>query len=373
MSDLRPRIVRLATFRVSGELDRERWQATLPVHPALRAPERAEGIYLQVVGRDGADGWWGPLDRAAAALLPFVSPLVCDLDVPLGELAATLRGRWRHAHEGLGALTLAAVELAAWDLVSTRAGRPVADLLGLRAGPALPAYATLLGISDLQHDEHGPAIAAAVAEAGYRLQKWRLPEGPRAGSAGLARNVSRVAALVRAAAPCRIAIECDRSFTPSYLAAFLDATAHLDGVAWIEEPLPPWAPLPDRPTSHPLAGGEHTYHRGELAALADRLEVLQPDVTFFPGIHEVRAAVADGLARGRTVAIHGNGLPAAAAVLADHAPGSLVLEHHLTLEPLRQGLSSVPVIPRGGQVPAPTHLGFGVRPHAGCRLERLAA
>lgn len=365
------RLARLVLHRVEGPVDEAAWLPSLPPHEELRRrlPTWAAGLFLQAVDRDGADGWWGPIDPSTARLIPAVAARLPELgEVPVGRLVEQLRIGWRHGFTGLGACALAAVELAAWDLAGCRSGRSVAGLLGVPPDAVLEAYATVFGIDPDYHS--GDEIAAAVTRCGYRIQKWRLPEGPAGGAAGLARNLALVTALVAAAAPGQIAIECDRSWNLEYLHAFFDACP--GPLAWIEEPLTPWEGIPatNLRLRHPIAGGEHAYTRQELLRL-EGVTVRQPDVTFLAGLNDFAGSIADTHSAGLLCAIHGNGLAGAVCAAAAVGVRGVLIEHHLMLEPVRQGLVSTPTIPAGGRIAVGSAPGFGIRPSARSSVARL--
>lgn len=360
------RLARLILYQVSGPIDAATWEASLPEHPKLLQllPASVDGLYLQVIDRDGADGWWGPIDPSVARLLPALAPLVVQAKGwPVGQLVTGLRNLWRHGWTGHGACVLAAIELAAWDLAGRKFGKAVADLLGTPPSMTVETYASLLGVN--ANDPERDSIAAAVTAAGYRIQKWRLPDGPMNGAAGLARNCTCIEALVAAAIPGQIAIECDRAWSTPYLRAFIAACP--SQLAWIEEPLPPWEGIAPQgeASSMPIAGGEHSYTKHELQCLRG-LSVYQPDVTFLAGLNEFAAATAEARDKGLIIAPHGNGLPAVVCVTEALDPTNILIEHHLTLEPRRQGLAAAPTVPIRGRASVSRAPGFGVAPSDRC-------
>lgn len=185
-----------------------------------------------------------------------------------------------YGRKGLAIMAISGVDLALWDLRGKAAGRPVAELLGGRAGQPVPTYITLF------HENVGAAL-----EAGFDMFKIHFDGLDASAKAGeIARRVGGV----------RQAIGPDRGLmVDAFMRWNVDSTLEVSellrphDVTWLEEPLPAddlegYAVLRDR-CAIPIAGGEHEYTARGFAPLIDsRLHrVLQPDVCWCGGMTEL--------------------------------------------------------------------------------------
>ena len=352
----------IALLRAVGAV-RGSWPDQTKLFGASSIPQTTAALYVQVRTVD-AFGIWGPVCEEVGALLPMAARALDPTTTEVSRVAGGLVARWRHAHAGVGSLTAAAVELACWDAVGRRDGMGLAELLPTGNNSA-PAYASLIGLGRLDRPPEG--LPTQIRELGYRVQKWRLPSGPNGGDEGLAANVAFVAAVAREVGVKAIAVECDGGWTGDYLHRFADVCP--GPLAWIEEPVPPWdEPVGASVNGHPIGSGEHSYSPEGLAA--SQGAVCLPDVTFVAGVMRVLTAIVEANRAGRRCAMHGNGLAMATAI-ATRLGESCLVEHHLTLEPRRQGLARQPAMPRDGRVGVPPGPGLGASPREDCDVVEL--
>jgi mandelate racemase len=164
---------------------------------------------------------------AAHALAERLAELVVGAPaVPRGLHAALPRRLRLLGRDGIAAMVLGGLDMAAWDGAARRAGLPLVELLGAVA-VALPAYASLRSAEPAAV----AAEAAAAAEAGFPAVKVKI------GHADLAADLAAIRAVRDAAGPgVQIMVDYNQSLTVA------DALGRLpvldeEGLAWVEEPV----------------------------------------------------------------------------------------------------------------------------------------
>ncbi|MER5210966.1 enolase C-terminal domain-like protein [Streptomyces sp. NPDC002838] len=341
-----------------------------PVATAAREPagpawaEHRTRFAIELVG-DGVSGWQAPVGETVAQII--ADDLAAGL---IGHAAAAPRrlayrkktGRHRRGPHARQAAS--AVELASWDLASRASGVSVTALLGGTIRPAVPAYASALGL-DPAHAA-APEAAAWITEAGFWGQKWPLTKpiilaGPKAVAKALGR-------LREAAGEGRFMVDGLGRCRLDEAMQLLPVLADLQ-VAFAEELLPPgsfgWHRLRATGAGVPLAAGEHAVDEAEQIRLltGEGVDVWQVDPGWSGGLarslHTTELAADLGMA----TFPHGDRLPAALALAGaccrDKIPA---IEWHLTLEPLRQQVFSAPVQIEGGRLPVRTAPGLAEVP-----------
>ncbi|MEM5471907.1 enolase C-terminal domain-like protein [Hoeflea sp. AS60] len=238
-----------------------------------------------------------------------------------------------------------ALEYAAWDFAAKQRSVPVWRLLSESAPPPCGIYATFFGL------ENADATVSELVSA-HALEA----------------NVKKIGA------DKDIALKRLADATGTELSSWAidfkaqygldDARSMLhrlpDGLAWVEEPLPPHeidllALLQAR---HPIAAGEHFYSVFEFSSAREHgVSIFQPDPVFSGGLdHYIR--IASSLSRHGDFYPHGNGLIPALHVagITTNAP---VLEFHFGLEAKRQVLWQHKIIPdKSATVHAPHQPGW---------------
>ncbi|MEV6930145.1 enolase C-terminal domain-like protein [Dactylosporangium sp. NPDC051485] len=340
---------------------------------AVRADARTDPVRGWLVGVSDGDRWgfWGPIHVSVARQVPAVVgaalPLPGTADPAwFGRL---LRRATRHAHTGLLAVAVGAVELALWDLAAKRAGLPVWRLLAPAAvaGP-MPAYATCFGVRG-----DAARIAAVMDEVAgtYTVQKWD--------PAVLGDDLVDVTVdFVRRRGPGRLAVDFHGAWPADRVRAACAPVA--GGLAWVEEPYHPDEIDRARPGEFGVAhaAGEHCYGGADTVQLREgRVDVWQPDAVFCGGLVSLLGIVHAARAAGARCAPHGGGLLPALHLAVTGAPID-VLEFHLLLEPRRSlhlagaplpGGSDGPGAAPAGTLPVPTAPGWGGDLHADLRLD----
>jgi galactonate dehydratase len=233
--------------------------------------------------------------------------------------------------------TLAAFEIACWDLVGQALGVPLWKLLGGRFRSRVPAYAN--GWYQTGRDPSQVADAArGVVERGYRALKLD-PFGAAFGRLSPAelRDAARIVAAVREAVgpDVEIMLELHGRFTPSQAVEVADALADLRP-AWLEEPIPPGNPAALRrvrdATTLPIATGERAHTLEECRELVEGgcVDVVQADLSHCGGFLQMKGLARWAAVYGLELAPHNVCGPVGTAAnlqLAACTPNLRVLEH----------------------------------------------
>ena len=214
----------------------------------------------------------------------------------------------------------AVIEMACWDLMGKALGQPVHRLLGGAVRDRIKAYAN--GWYTVEREPADFAAAArTVVERGYQAMKLD-PFGPgtlELSQEETARSVALVAAVRDAVGPdVEIMVEMHGRFSPNTAIRVAERLAPLDP-AWIEEPVPPangkgMAKVAAH-TTLPIAAGERIHEREGFTELfeAGAVDVVQPDISHFGGIGQVRKLAATAEVYGVTIAPHNVGGPVSTA------------------------------------------------------------
>lgn len=326
-------------------------------HEAVRPHRQERPIHGWLVGvSDGRYwGWWGPVAEAQALAAPGLFDAAfprLPAQVEAAGFARQLRRATRHAHTGLLALTVGALELALWDLLGKRAGLPVWALLAPQAvRDTVPAYATTFGV------DAAPARVATVMEAvalNYPVQKWR-PQILQDSLIGVTTDfVSRIG-------PGRLAVDFFGTWRAEKVRAACDRVS--GGLAWVEEPYSPEEVHTAEAGEFgvPHAAGEHCYSAADALHLqAGHVDIWQPDAVFCGGLMTLRNLVRAAARAGARCAPHGGGLLPALHLAAIGEPIDLI-ELHLLLEPRRCAHLAEPPMTDSGQgaaIPIPRAPGW---------------
>ena len=269
-----------------------------PVVTSFGTMRDRPAVFVRVTGAEGAQGWgevWCNFpgvgaEHRARLLIDTVAPLVLSQDWPdVATLWQTLNAKLRvlaiqTGEPGPLAQCVAAIDLAAWDLVARRAGQPLWRMLGGTSGTAR-VYASGL------HPDEALALAVQQRERGHRAFKMKVgfaPEKdesrlrelrarPRRRGHAYARRQPGLGRHAGTRAHCRAA---GRHPHP----------ADLDGRAHQRRPhADDWAALA-RGSALPLAAGENVRGVADFEALlATRaLAFVQPDVGKWDGLTACR-------------------------------------------------------------------------------------
>ena len=213
----------------------------------------------------------------------------------LSELAPQLLGRpvrpgvvwdwsWRFLHDcgggGITTLSLAAVDMALWDLMGKAQHLPVVDLLGRRRD-RVPLYASGINLN-LSQEELVEQVKGWHA-LGYKAGKIKV------GKECLEEDVERVAAVRKAVPGMALMVDANQGWTLPEAVRRIRSLQGFD-LVWVEEPL-----LIDDLEAHehlaaavqcPIALGENVYTVAQFKEFITRrtIEYVQADVARVGGI-----------------------------------------------------------------------------------------
>ena len=240
------------------------------------------------------------------------------------------------AEPGPFSQAIAGIDIAVWDMVARRAGRPLWRLLGGTGDGRVPVYASGIG------PDHATAQALEARSAGHRAFKLKVGFGRETDLGNLDR-------MRRELGPnAVIAVDANQAWSPEEAARKGRELGRYCPV-WLEEPIRAdspvgyWRRLADL-SAVPLAAGENMYGVDGFARALRQLPVavLQPDVTKWGGISGCLPLALRIIRSGRRFCPHylggGIGLIASAHLLAA-AGGDGLLEVDCNPNPLREGLA----------------------------------
>jgi D-galactarolactone cycloisomerase len=322
-----------------------------PVATSFGVMRDRPAVFVRIEDGDGCFGWgevfanWpaAGAEHRVALLERDIAGLVlgqsaADPEAFFQRLCARTRIRAVQCGEqGPFDQVIAGLDIALWDLVARRAGRPLRHMLREGAPGAVPTYASGIAI------DAADALIPAARDAGFAAFKVKV---------GFARgDVARLLALKKGLpATAVLCADANQAWDLPAALAFVQALRGT-GLGWLEEPLPvfarpeDWAALA-RAADMPLAGGDNIFGLAvfEAALVAGALTVVQPDVVKWGGISGCFAVAKRALAQGRRYCPHflggGIGLAASGAVLAA-AGGDGLLEVDVNPNPLRSAFEGL--------------------------------
>ncbi len=358
-------IVRVEAFVLRAPLE-------TPVVTSFGVMRDRPAVIVRVENRDGAYGWgeiWCNFpgcgaEHRARLLETAVAPLIGGRAFSAPEeafaaLAIALRTLALQTGEpGPLAQVAAGLDIALWDLVGRRAGKPLAGIIGAETPTSVAAYA-----SGIHPDGAVETVPRLRSEAGHRAFKMKVGFGRE-------RDLAALAAVAGSLGPeDRLMIDANQAWDMETALEMVAAIADFQ-LDWLEEPLAadrPWEEWRRLAEAAPcaLAGGENL--RGE-AAFAEALSVIgvvQPDACKWGGISGCLNVARAAVAAGRRYCPHflgaGIGLVASAHLLAA-VGGDGLLEVDVNPNPLREALAKPLPVVAGGRFALPSGAGLGVEP-----------
>lgn len=251
-----------------------------------------EFALVRLEDEEGHVGWgegfgYSLVDATKAVIDRMIAPRL--LEAEIGDIAAfnleLQRALHMHGRYGITMFAISGVDIALWDLLGKRAGRPVHQLLPTDAGTPRVDFATYASL--MRYDE--PALVAETCQAalgaGYTAIKMHE------------RELASIAAGRRAVGPqVPLSTDVNCFYTAEFVHEHRARFEEL-GLAWLEEPI---FPPEDYAAYHalrsprlPIAAGENwcTSRQFRAAAAARAVDIMQPSVTKVGGISEfLRAA-----------------------------------------------------------------------------------
>ncbi len=329
-------------------------------------------VLVHVIDTDGAEGWGEAWCNWPAVGAEHRARLVVDLGERLiGRRFASPAELFHTFSRELEVLVLqtldvgpiaqavAGIDIAVWDLVSRKAGKPLYRLLRDQVVESVPVYATGINPDEPEH------FAAARQAEGHRAFKLKTGFGHDLD----VRNLREMRKLLGNEAV--ITCDANQSHTLSSARVFCDAIEDLK-LSWFEEPIrvdaseADWLALAAA-SKTPLAGGENFHGEQFTRALASpALEVIQPDITKWGGVTGNWVVAHGAVKAGKRYCPHyfggGVSLLASLHVLAA-AGGEGLLEFDCHPNVGREAVvgSLLPVV--NGCVPVPQTPGLGAVPN----------
>lgn len=353
-----------------------------PVRTSFGTMHDRPAVLLRLEDKDGAHGWgeaWCNFPSCGAEhrgrlLETVVAPHLLGTSFAspqeaFAQLTRKVRVLALQADEpGPLAQTVAAADIALWDLFARKAGQPLHRLLGGTGEGTMPAYASGINpVGTLETVERSRA-------QGFRHFKFKVGFHHEQDM----RNLRDVAADLRPGEG--FAIDANQAWD---LPQALAVAGQLEGVPlqWLEEALrcdvdySQWEVLRDH-CPVPLAGGENIRSEEAFAEIIRRraLAVIQPDVCKWGGLSAVlpvaRAVRAAGLRYCPHYLGGGIGLMASAHLLAA-AGGDGLLEIDVNPNPLREALAQPYPQLKDGLFRLSDAPGLGVEPDCGSLQSRV--
>ena len=281
---------------------------------------------------------------------------------------------------GYASHTIAALDIALWDIKARALGLPLWRLLG-GARARVPVYATF-GFGFFERDQ---LAAAAKLWQGRGFKRLKMTVGnhalarrdePRPPGDVIAEDIRRVAAVREALGPdAQLYIDANCGLDLFHAAKLAKAIEQYD-ISFFEEPITQndvrsMAELRRR-TSIPLAAGQNEglAFRFRDLLMHQAADVLQPNVAISGGYSQVLKIA--GMAQAFNVPIdNGGAWPFHNMHLhAGVSNGGLVEYHYVAVKLLEQIFDNLPV-PQDGWLTLPEAPGLGFAPNAG-RVKELA-
>ncbi|NML08380.1 mandelate racemase/muconate lactonizing enzyme family protein [Sphingomonas sp. G-3-2-10] len=263
---------------------------------------------------------------------------------------------------------LAGVDIALWDLLSKRAGKPLAEMLGGKVAP-VNVYAS--PVPFLADPNDSAAKALAFLDQGYTALKLKIGRG-------VATDIAHIRAIREAMpADARLMLDANCAYERDEALALVDALAPYD-ITWLEEPVQPEdfetiRMLCER-SPCPVGGGENDFILSAFERLVDLgITYLQPNVTRALGVSGMRKLDALAKRTGVDVALHGVGTSIGVATALHCCAGleklTLFERNHL-INPMRDDVGVALTVDRTGHILPPAGNGHGGAP-APAAAERI--
>lgn len=370
LAALRVRVLHASFARLFGGIDRVPMSLRRPASHFQRIERSGQFSTLVEAVSDSGESGWGeafglPHPLMAASLIENVmAPAL--VGVEFDEPSAALSDLKTYflalgLTRGAAQESLAAVDIALWDLKARAAGQPLCRLLGAEPGPVT----TYVGsVPFFPTPGESAARALEFVAAGFRCVKLKVGRGAAA-------DAAHTAALRQAlGGDIAITLDANTAYDVEEAIAVAKAVAP-HGVAWLEEPIRPDDPQAlarvRQASPVPIATGENEFEIAQYTRFAEAgaLDIVQPNITRAGGISGVMAIDALCRKHGLKLAPHGVGsaVGVSAALHVCRAAGSFhMYEANRLLNPLRDDLSQTPLLFQDGNYVAQDLPGHGVVP-----------
>lgn len=255
--------------------------------------------------------------------------------------------------------SIAGLDIAVWDLLARKKGKPLYTLFSNDKVESVPVYA-----SGINPGESLKTISDC-RKGGYRAFKLKVGFGPDIDFPNINRAIEQLSTNEV------LMLDSNQAWNLAMAKDFVDRISNYP-IEWLEEPLPAdrpeqeWAEL-SLASSVPLAAGENLRGVGDFTKIISvgHIAVIQPDVCKWGGITGCIKVARKTIKAGKRYCPHylggGIGLLASAHILAA-AGGDGLLELDVNSNPLREGLAMPFPEIKDGNFYMPTAPGLGVEP-----------
>jgi mandelate racemase len=320
-----------------------------PTHTAAGAITSTPLALIDLETDEGVTGTTYVFCYSPASLAAVVAALG-EIDVAGAELDGlweALRRRFRLlGTQGVIGLAINGIDMAAWDARARAEGKPLAELLGGRAGTRVTAYGSLKSATP---DDLALEVRKRAGFSAYKL---------KIGGGSLDDDLAAIAAVREASPGARLMVDYNQSLSRQEA---LPRLRRLDaeGLEWIEEPLPAedldgYVRLCDA-IATPIQAGESWWSPEEAARhlAAGACDLAMPDVARVGGVTGWLRAAETAHAAGIPVSTHN--YPEVGLHLLAAVPNAHLLEHLDKTSPL-----VVPLAIENGRIAVPDEPGSSV-------------
>jgi len=346
-----------------------------PVRTSFGTMHDRPAMLVHVTDPDGAEGWgevWCNFpsvgaEHRARLLRDVVAPVAVDGD--FGSPTELFDAMTRHfevlaiqaGEPGPLAQVIAGLDMAIWDMLARKAGKPIHVLLGAELTNTVRAYASGL------NPERPELLATSMRERGHRAFKLKVGFDQK-------RDLANLKVLRETLGPdVAIMVDANQAWDVE-TAGKMAAQIASYNVAWLEEPIRADSPDADwlkmaRTSPIPLAAGENMRASDfDRVMSSGYISVVQPDLGKWGGFSQCTRIGRGALAAGLRFCPHwlggGVGLLASAHLLAAVGGDGLV-EIDSNVNPLRDDMLDRPLGVSEGNLIIPDGPGLGATPDLG--------
>jgi D-galactarolactone cycloisomerase len=347
---------------------------SVPVRTSFGTMDYRSSVLIRVEDKDGAYGWgevWcnfprGAADHRARLITDTLLPLLATQPHIVASEVLPFLAQKTHILEiqcgepGPVSQTIAGVDMAVWDLIARKKGKPLYTLFTDREVEKIPVYAS--GINPGQSLE----TIAESRRRGYRAFKLKVGFGNEMDLT----NISRI--FPQLGENEVLMLDANQAWSLEEAKDFVKKLLSFP-IEWLEEPLPAdrpkeeWAELSSS-SPVPLAAGENIRGVKDFANIISdgHISIIQPDACKWGGVSGCLEVAQKAIEAGKRYCPHylggGVGLIASAHILAA-VGGDGLLEVDVNPNPLREGLGMPFPEVRDGFLCMSDAPGLGVEPY----------
>lgn len=330
-------------------------------------------VLVRLEDKDGAYGWGEVWCNFPSVGAEHRANLINDVLIPLLfeqsaiQPAETLSFLTQKTHiltiqcgePGPLSQAIAGLDIAIWDLIARKKGKPLYTLFSNKAVEKVPVYA-----SGINPDESLKTVSDCRKE-GYRAFKLKVGFGHKFDYPNITRIIEQLNTNEA------LMLDANQAWSLAEAKIFIGKISDYP-IEWLEEPLPAdrpeaeWAELSSA-SLMPLAAGENIRGIEDFnnRISAGHITVIQPDVCKWGGVTGCLQVARKAVKAGKRYCPHylggGIGLLASAHILAA-AGGDGLLELDINPNPLREGLAIPFPEFKDGHLILPNSPGLGVEP-----------